>query len=123
VHLSFAPWLYPPIFLLAVVPLAPLPFTWFYGPFQAPTAGAAALALSWRNGPAGRLGFVALLLAPAAVICIVSGQNAPLSLARLVGGFRLLAPWPFLAGLFLGALAYKPQLALVVPVALLGARA
>jgi hypothetical protein len=122
-RLFLAPWLYPPIFLLALVPLAPLPFAWFYGLFQALTAGAAALALSWGKGPVGRLGTIALLTSPAAVISIVSGQNALLSLALLVGGFRLLSSRPFLAGMLLGALVYKPQLAILVPFALIGARA
>src|SRR5215468_4064934 len=81
VQLSLAPWLYPPIFLLAVVPLASLPFGWFYGVFQALTGGSAALALSWKQGPAGRFGFIALLAAPATVISAISGQNALLSLA------------------------------------------
>jgi hypothetical protein len=123
VRLFLAPWLYPPIFLLALVPLAPLPFAWFYGLFQALTAGAAALALSWGKGPVGRLGTIALLTSPAAVISIISGQNALLSLALLVGGFRQLSSRPFLAGVLLGALVYKPQLAILVPFALIGARA
>src|SRR5258706_6743227 len=33
-----APWLYPPVFLLAVVPFVILPFGWFYALFQAATA-------------------------------------------------------------------------------------
>src|SRR5215469_1590939 len=38
----FAPWLYPPVFLLIVVPFAILPFDWFYALFQAATAAAVA---------------------------------------------------------------------------------
>ena len=122
VRLFLAPWLYPPIYLLAVVPFAPLPFGWFYGIFQLITAGMAALALAWRKGPLGTPGVVALLLAPASVINVISGQNALLTLALLVGGFRLLASRPLVAGVLFGALAYKPQLLLLVPVALIAAR-
>jgi hypothetical protein len=121
-RLFLAPWLYPPIFLLAVVPLSVLPFGWFYASFQAITAGTATFALSWRKGPGGLLGAMAFLAAPAAVINIISGQNAFLSLALLVGGFRLVSSRPLIAGALLGALSYKPQLALLVPVALLGVR-
>ena len=123
VRLFLAPWLYPPIFLLVVAPLATLPFSWFYGVFQAIAVGSAALALSWRKGPASWPAFIALLASPAAVISIISGQNALLSLALILGGFRLLASHPIVAGLLLGALSYKPQLALLVPIALIAAGA
>ena len=119
----FAPWLYPPIYLLIVAPLALLPFGWFYAIFDAATAAAAAAALGWGRGRQGWLGAAAVLVAPASVIDLVVGQNALLSLALLVGGFRLLESRPAVAGLLLGALAYKPQLCLLVPVALLAARA
>ena len=118
-----APWLYPPLFLLAVVPLGLLPFGWSYGLSQALTIVAAAVAVGWRRGRAGSLGVAALLAAPATVINLVVGQNALLSVALLVGGFRLLASRPLIAGALLGTLAYKPQLVLLVPIALVAARA
>jgi hypothetical protein len=119
----FAPWLYPPIFLLAVVPFALLPFGWFYATFQVATAAAAAIAVGWRRGLAGWGGYAALLIAPATAINVVVGQNALLSLALLVGGFRWLERSPSWAGVLLGAIAYKPQLCVVVPIALVAARA
>ena len=119
----FAPWLYPPVYLLVVVPFAILPFGWFYALFQAATAAAAAMALGWRRGREGWIGLAALLVAPATAISVVVGQNALLSAALLVGGFRLLSPSPATAGALLGALVYKPQLCLLVPVALVAARA
>jgi alpha-1,2-mannosyltransferase len=118
-----APWLYPPIFLLVVVPFGLLPFGWFYGVFQAATAAAAAMAVGGRRGRVGWLGFAALMAAPATAINLVVGQNALLSIALLVGGFRLLTSYPWAAGALLGAFVYKPQLCLLVPVALLAARA
>ena len=123
VRLSLAPFLYPPIYLLAVAPLAPLPFGWFYGLFQAMSAGLSAFALSWRRGPLGAPGILALLISPASMINVISGQNALLSLALIVGGVRLLASRPLVAGALFGALAYKPQLMLLVPVALIAVRA
>jgi hypothetical protein len=118
-----APWLYPPIFLLAVVPFALLPFGWFYGLLQVSTAATAAMALGSRRGGGAWLGVAALLVAPATALNFISGQNALLSIAQLVGGFRLLASHPLVAGALLGTLAYKPQLALLVPIALVAARA
>ena len=119
----FAPWLYPPVFLLAVVPFAILPLGWFYALFQAATAAAAAMAMGWRRGREGWIAVAALLVAPATAISVVVGQNALLSAALLVGGFRLLGSHPAIAGALLGALVYKPQLCLLVPVALVAARA
>jgi hypothetical protein len=52
----------------------------------------------------------------------LTGQNAFLSLALFYGGFRLLDAMPAAAGLLLGLLAYKPQLWLLVPLALIAAR-
>jgi len=118
----FAPWLYPPVFLLVVVPFAILPFGWFYALFQAVTAAAAAMALGWRRGREGWIGLAALLVAPATAINVVVGQNALLSAGLLVGGFRLLSWSPAIAGALLGAVVYKPQLCLLVPVALVAAR-
>jgi hypothetical protein len=122
VRLFLAPWIYPPIFLLAVTPLAALPFGWFYGVLQAASAGTAALALAWRQGSVGWLGVAALLSAPAVVINLISGQNAFLSLALIVGGFRLMESRPLVAGALLGMLVYKPQLAVLVPIALVAGR-
>jgi alpha-1,2-mannosyltransferase len=64
-----------------------------------------------------------LLLSPASAFTVAVGQNSFLTTALLVGGFGLIARAPLLAGVLLGLLACKPQLWLMVPVALLAARA
>jgi hypothetical protein len=53
---------------------------------------------------------------------MAAGQNGFLSAALLVGGLRLATSRPFLAGVLFGLLCYKPQLGLLVPVALASAR-
>ena len=58
----------------------------------------------------------------AAVWVILAGQNTFLSLALFYGGMRLVDRAPAIAGILLGLLAYKPQLFLLIPVALLAAR-
>lgn len=59
---------------------------------------------------------------PTVFVNAVSGQNGFLSTAALLGGMSLLARRPFVAGPVLGLLSLKPQLALLLPVALLAGR-
>jgi hypothetical protein len=66
--------------------------------------------------------FMFLLLAPGAAVNLFFGQNGIFSTVLLGGGVLLLASRPMLAGILLGMLAYKPQLALLVPLALLAGR-
>jgi Glycosyltransferase family 87 len=65
---------------------------------------------------------VGLALAPATSVNAIAGQNALLTLALLLGGAGLFGRRDFAAGAILGLLSYKPQFALMVPVALLAAR-
>ena len=119
----FAPWLYPPSYLLLIAPLSTLPFAWFYVVFEVATGAAAAISLGSRRSFAGWGVALAVLLAPAACANLVVGQNAFLSLALLLGGVRLLHARPLAAGVLLGLMTYKPQLCLMLPVALLASRA
>lgn len=117
------PWLYPPSFLLLLLPFGALPFFLSWGLFEAVTAGLLALAL-WHAGPRGAaraLLIVTAALCPAVPFNLILGQNAFLTSALFVGGFALLPSAPLLGGLLLGVLTIKPQLALLVPVALLAA--
>jgi alpha-1,2-mannosyltransferase len=120
---AFKTWLYPPSALLFIVPLGLVPPAWFYPALEAVTALAAATAIAWRRSIGGAAQAAAILISPAACVNIVDGQCAFLSLALLIGGVRLLDENPILAGTLLGALSYKPQLFLLVPLALIGAHA
>jgi alpha-1,2-mannosyltransferase len=121
-------WLYPPIFLLIATPLATMPY-----PLALVVWQAASFALYlWAIGRIARRmktpdtarGSPWLLIAagfPAVLINLGHGQNGFLS-AGLLGAALLALPGrPIVAGLLFGLLAYKPQLALVVPIALLAA--
>jgi alpha-1,2-mannosyltransferase len=121
--LPLHPWIYPPNFLLLVAPLALTPFAWSYALFMAGTFALAASALLPGAGPYRLMLAGALLLAPASANNVLAGQNAFLSAALLIGGMRLIARRPAAGGLVLGLLAVKPQLALMLPVALAAARA
>jgi len=58
---------------------------------------------------------------PAAAITICLGQNSFFTSALLVGGVALIRHRPLLGGALLGILSFKPQLCLLVPVALIAA--
>ena len=115
--LLFHPWVYPPQYLLFILPFAVLPFLLSFALFEAATMTALAAAL-WRRSTANTPRLLALLASPAAFMTLIVGQNSFLSAALLIGSFRLLDRRPILAGALLGMLSYKPQLCLMVPVAL-----
>jgi hypothetical protein len=122
---SLHPWLYPPPFLLLLAPLSRLPFAAAFAAFVIPTLAAALVALAWRgigkgwNWPRAAM----LLFFPVTLINALTGQNAFLSAALMIGGVRLLERWESVGGAVLGLLIYKPQLYVLVPVALAAARA
>jgi Glycosyltransferase family 87 len=60
-----------------------------------------------------------LALAPACLINAVGGQCGVLSAILMIGGILLIDRRPAVAGVMLGLLAFKPQMAVVIPFALL----
>lgn len=119
VDFGFLAWLYPPPFLLVAAALAALPYIWALTVYQGITL-ALALRLAWLIRPA-RLTLLAAAGYPAVFICIGHGHNGFLTAALLGGGLFLLDRRPWLAGLLLGCLVYKPQFALLLPLVLLAA--
>ncbi|PVX70667.1 glycosyltransferase family 87 protein [Paraburkholderia unamae] len=114
------PWLYPPTFLLFVYPLALLPFT-----LAAPIFLFGSLALFVKVvktiAPHPRTALIALAF-PGCALVLTSGQNSFLT-ASLVGlGLVLLRRRPILAGVCFGLVAMKPQLCVLIPLALLASR-
>ncbi len=118
------PWVYPPSFLLLFLPFAALPPIASLGLFLLSgfvAAIAASLAFI-RRGQARWIAAFSLVLCPAVPFNVLTGQNAFFTSALLVGGFGMLGRFPILAGVLFGVLTFKPQLWLMVPVALLAAR-
>lgn len=113
-------WLYPPHSLFFMVPLGSLPYLPAYIAWVAMTLGAYALAV--KHLSRSPVEMLALVLAPAVLVTIMYGQNGLLTAALLVGGMGLADRRPMLSGVLLGLLCYKPQLALLVPIALLAER-
>lgn len=114
--LPYHAFLYSPAALLLLLPFALLPFLPSYALGQ--VLSFAGLATALRD----RLLVGAALLSPAAANNVVSGQNGFLTAALLVGGVGLVERAPWTGGALLGLLSYKPQCALMVPVALVAAR-
>lgn len=110
------PFPYPPPFLLLVTPFGLLPF-----------GIAAAFWILLTGGlyyfAARRLAEPRVVLAQPGVLANgLIGQNGFLIAAIFMAGTRLLERRPFLGGVVLGLFVFKPQLALLLPVAVLAAR-
>ncbi len=113
-------WLYPPGMLFATWPLAFLPVIPAYLLWIAVGLVGAGLVV-WRLAPRTALAFL-LPLCPAAVYCCMTGQVSLFATALAGGAFLLLERRPALAGILLGILTLKIQIALLLPVALLAGR-
>ena len=120
----YRPWVYPPAFLILLLPFGLLGFAASYAAFQIVGAGLLAAALLYRPDRKAAAGWIALaaLACPAASISVVDGQCGFLVAGLLVLGFRLLPMRPLLAGAVLGLVCVKPQFGLMIPVALLAGR-
>jgi hypothetical protein len=111
---------YPPHFLAYMLPFGALPFHAALGAWMAVSFGACLWVLTRISGNAVQTLVLALAF-PAAFLTIAHGQNAFLSAALFGGGLALLPKRPVLAGILFGLLTYKPQLGLLIPLALLAA--
>lgn len=110
------PFPYPPPFLIVVTPFALPPFgvafvLWI-------TATAALYALAVR-----RLAHLAFGMAnPPMLVDYLSGQTGLFISAIFIGGLSLLPTMPFTAGVIMGLLVTKPQVALLLPFAMIAGR-
>ena len=108
---------YPPTFLLMLLPLSFFPYlasliTWLLSTLVS-------YVLVLRYIAPHRLTIWLSLAFPATLLNIDYCQNGSLSAALLGGGLLLLNRMPSAAGIFFGVLSYKPQLAVLLPVALI----
>jgi alpha-1,2-mannosyltransferase len=111
---------YPPTFLLLVLPFAMLPYVVCWVVFEVVTLGGY-LTVIRRIAPVTAGVWLALTF-PAVIINFMCGQNGFLTTALIGGGLLLLDRRPLLAGVLFGLIAYKPQFAILIPVALMVAR-
>jgi hypothetical protein len=113
----FLPYQYPPTFLALLWPLGSLSIEAAFLVFITGTFLFYLIASldRWRPVP-----FTAFN--PAVVANFLAGQSGFLSAGLMLGASRLLTKHPVVAGVLFGLLTYKPQLGILVPVALLAAR-
>ncbi len=115
---GYLAFFYPPPFLLVLFPLAAMPYYVATVVWLVITTALAVLAmrLFLRNAAPEIQPPVTLLLAfPALWMNMYCGQNGALMLAILAGGFAMMDRRPIVAGLVLGLMVMKPQLALALP--------
>lgn len=114
------PWVYPPGLLLLTTPLAHLPyllawFAWVAAGLAFMTA-ALCLIVPWR------LAVPLALAAPASLWCAVVGQNGFLTAGLMGFALAALERRPWVAGLCIGLLTYKPQFGVLMPMFLIATR-
>jgi hypothetical protein len=110
------PWLYPPTYVLMVLPLGLLPYLSSLALWQTLPLAGFMLVMS-------RIGLAPLLywfipLSAAVIQTIVTGQNGLLVALLMAGGLLSLERHPWIAGLLFALVTFKPQLALLVAPAL-----
>jgi hypothetical protein len=113
---EFKLYSYPPSTMLLSWPLAALPYLPGLAVWTLLGSGLVSWLLSRLVG--WQMAALAAIGAPAAYLNILGGQNGHFTAALLAGGLSLLDRRPVLAGVLLGLLAYKPQVGVLLPVAL-----
>lgn len=112
------PFTYPPPYLFAILPLGLLPYAMAHAAWVVATF-AACVAAAHKLVPGG--GMLAIAFPPA-IICGIGGQNSFLVAAIFMAGMVLLKSKPFLAGVMLGLIIFKPHLGVLLPLALIAGR-
>ena len=108
------PFAYPPAFLLLVLPFGLWSFPAAMALWSAATFGVY-LAVARRAFPGA--GWLPAAFAPVFATAVI-GQNGFVTASIFIGGLYLLRSRAFAAGLLLGCLAIKPQLGVLLPIAL-----
>ena len=122
------PWLYPPTMLLFIAPLALVPFLPAYFLFLAGSLLCYAFAVSRLSGlrahlPHPRAATLVVVAYSGVCLSALFGQNSVLTAGLAALALHLLGKRPVVAGVVIGLLAIKPQLAVVFPFVLIAARA
>ena len=116
-EVPFYGWHYPPFFFAVAFAVAAFPYAWGLAIWVMASL-AAYLAAMRAILPRPETLLVAAAF-PAVFVNIGHGQNGFLTAALLGGALQLLDRRPWIAGVLIGCLAYKPQFGVLIPVALL----
>lgn len=114
---GFAPWMYPPTFILLIAPLAYLPYlpSWFLWL----TVTALPYFAAIRQILPARLAGPFALAAPPAFFNVMYGQTGFLTGGLIGLGLALLERRPALAGALIGLASVKPHFGVLIPLALI----
>jgi len=116
-EVPFYGWHYPPFFFAVAFIVAAFPYAWGLALWVAASLAAYLVAIrAILPRPETLLTATAF---PAVFVNIGHGQNGFLTAALLGGALQLLDIRPWLAGVLIGCLAYKPQFGVLIPIALL----
>ncbi|VVE90104.1 glycosyltransferase family 87 protein [Pandoraea bronchicola] len=114
------PWLYPPVMMLLLAPIAFLSFTYAYTVYACVGFGLYYAALRrtapWRDARLATVGF------PGVLLVILAGQISLYTTALAGFSLVMLRKRPVWAGILAGLLFVKPHIALLFPLAFLCAR-
>jgi hypothetical protein len=127
VNHGFLPWLYPPTLLMLVTPVALLPYAASFLLFTALGCAAfvaAVLEVSSFSTQLGRnrLAAVIVLAFPGVLVAAMLGQNSLVTAALAAYAMGVMARSPVRAGVCIGLLAIKPQMAVLFPLVLIAVR-
>ena len=109
-------FMYPPVMLLLLWPLALVPYAVGYGLWVGSGLVACAVTIARQRG--SRLLGLLAIVAPSSLWTILCGQSTLLLTALIVNGMLLSSRRPILSGVLIGLATYKPQLGILVPFAL-----
>jgi Glycosyltransferase family 87 len=113
----FYGWHYPPFFFAIAVLVAALPYAWGLALWL--VASFAAYLTAIRAILPRQETLLVAAAFPAVFVNVGHGQNGFLTAALLGGALHWLDRKPWLAGVLIGLLAYKPQFGVLIPIALL----
>jgi hypothetical protein len=116
-EVPFYGWHYPPFFFAVAVLVAAVPYAWGLSIWLV-TSFAAYLAVLRAILPRPETLLTAAAF-PAVFVNIGHGHNGFLTAALLGGALQMLDRRPWLSGVLIGCLVYKPQFGVLIPVALL----
>ncbi len=112
---------YPPVFLLLCAALAPLPYLVAFVVFEGATLALFVTVACRILGERSSTALLALVAFPIVFWNFGLGQNAFLTAALFGAATLCVDRRPVVAGLLFGALCYKPQFGLLLPLALVAA--
>jgi hypothetical protein len=117
IELNGQNWSYPPSMLLLAAPFGQLSYLAALGCWT--LAGVAVFIAVLRKHVSDWRILVPVLLSPAALFCLISGQSSLVTAAMLIAIFAWLDRKPVAAGVLIGLLTIKPQLGILFPLMLM----